>query len=73
MKSYACSDALHSGDPLIRDSRDAFEIRLEARRLIDQRGRTNRQLVPVICRQCLEVRLDEMSGRLPRQQQGSLL
>lgn len=73
MKSYACEHALHSGDRLIRDSRDALEIRLEARRLVDQKGRRNVQLVGVICRTCLPLRLDEMTGRLPRQQQGQLL
>lgn len=71
--AYVCEDVLHSGDRLISHPLDAFEVRLEARRLADQRGRTNRQLIGVICRQCLPFRLDEMCGRLPRQQQGSLL
>jgi hypothetical protein len=73
MKSYVCGDALHSGDRLIPDARDAYEIRLESRRLVDQRGRKNVQLVSVICKECLPFRLDEMAGRLPRQWQGSLL
>lgn len=73
MKSYVCSDSKHSGDRLIRDARDAFELRLEARRCVDQRGRKNVQLVPVICRECLPFRLEEMAGRLPRQWQGTLI
>ena len=72
MKSYACTDPKHSGDRLIKYASDAFEIRLEARRLIDQRARKNVQLVSVICKTCLPFRLDEMAGRLPRQQQGAL-
>ncbi len=73
MKSYCCSDSKHSGDPLIVDARDAYEIRLESRRLYDQRSRKNIQLVSVICRECLPFRMDEMAGREPRQQQSSLL
>jgi hypothetical protein len=71
MKSYVCEDAKHEGDRLIPHPFDAFEIRLEARRLSDQRGRTNVQIVGCICRRCLPFRLDEMKERLPRMQQGS--
>lgn len=71
-RSYVCQDVKHSGDPLIKDARDAYEIRLESRRLYDRSHRKDIQLVPVICSQCLPFRLDEMTGRLPRMQQGSL-
>ncbi len=73
MKAYVCQDPKHSGDRLIGHPLDAFEVRLEARRCADQRGRKNVQLMAVVCKECLPFRLDEMAGRLPRQNQGTLL
>lgn len=70
-RSYACSDQHHEGDRLIRNALDAYEIRLEARRLVDQRGRRNAQLVGVICSKCLPFRMSEMQG-LKRQSQSAL-
>ena len=47
-----CVDPQHEGDPLIPHPLDAFAIRLEARRLHDLSGRSFRNLLSPVCREC---------------------
>lgn len=63
-----CEDQHHKGNRLIEHSLDAYELRLERRRLYDRRDRKYRRVVPVICAPCaarwLEVPVEDLQGVL---------
>jgi hypothetical protein len=56
-----CSSPWHRGDPYIASRLDAFERRIEFRRLTDQ-GRQSVVLDRIVCRRCMNA---EVADRRP--------
>jgi hypothetical protein len=56
----ACTSPYHRGDALL-SRRDAFERRIEFRRLYDQ-GREATVLDRIVCRACMQIEIAERRG-----------
>jgi len=56
----ACASPYHRGDPLL-SRLDAFERRIEFRRLFDQ-GREATLLDRIVCRACMQIEIADRRG-----------
>ena len=60
-EALACASPWHSGDPYIASRLDAFERRIEFRRLTDQ-GRQSVVLDRIVCRTCMAAEVADRRG-----------